>query len=74
MLFFLLAVGFAEECAYFQCEKSDLAIPQEFVNDNYCDCPDGSDEPLTSACPNNFFQCPEKNIHSSWIGDGVCGN
>ena len=34
----------------FKCKDLSKRIKKEWVNDDYCDCPDGSDEPHTSAC------------------------
>ena len=36
----------------FQCLDGHQQFPIDFVNDDYCDCDDGSDEPGTSACSN----------------------
>ena len=35
-----------------KCQTSTQTIPITYKNDNYCDCIDGTDEPLTSACSN----------------------
>ena len=46
---------------FFTClDKSEL-IPFRMVNDDYCDCKDGSDEPSTSACPEAKFHCVKSN-------------
>jgi hypothetical protein len=58
----------------FWCLGSQLALPFSQVNDDYCDCPDGSDEPSTSACPSGTFHCsaPPAAFPSSRVNAGVC--
>lgn len=56
---------------------AERTIPFSYVNDNYCDCADGSDEPGTSACDDNRFECANqgsvpKTIWTSAIGDDIC--
>ena len=63
--------------ANFTCFDSSASFPSSRVNDDYCDCADGSDEPGTSACPNSSFFCPNRgasslSIHSSRVNDLIC--
>ncbi|KAK9447904.1 glucosidase II beta subunit-like-domain-containing protein [Limtongia smithiae] len=53
-----------------------IVIPYSRVNDDFCDCPDGSDEPGTSACEYKYY-CANKGhipkyISSARVNDGVC--
>ena len=32
------------------CDDGYTAVPASYVNDDYCDCADGADEPRTAAC------------------------
>ena len=41
----------------FVCLNSNQEIPFDWVNDDFCDCPNGSDEPATGACQKNPFYC-----------------
>lgn len=61
----------------FTCLDGSATVPFALVNDDYCDCRDGSDEPGTSACPTAKFYCPNKgfspqNVLSSRVNDGIC--
>ncbi|KAM7279745.1 hypothetical protein ACFE04_006879 [Oxalis oulophora] len=60
-----------------KCRDGSKKFTISQLNDDFCDCPDGSDEPGTSACPNGKMYC--KNVghipltlFSSRVNDGIC--
>lgn len=70
-----------DEKKQFKCLNSEQRIPFEFLNDDYCDCEDATDEPSTNACGNGIFYCdtqyPGKQVayNQVWSGkvnDGIC--
>ncbi|CAF0968478.1 unnamed protein product [Brachionus calyciflorus] len=63
----------------FKCLTTNQLIEFYKLNDDYCDCTDGSDEPSTSACQFGTFYCsfqnqllPNYNIPSSRVDDKIC--
>lgn len=64
----------ADSQGQFWCLSSSLALPFSRLNDDYCDCEDGSDEPSTSACTAGSFYCSasDTKVPSSRVNDGVC--
>jgi len=61
----------------FTCDNGSKKISISLVNDAFCDCLDGSDEPGTSACNNGVFYCINSgykllSITSSRVDDQIC--
>lgn len=64
----------------FACLDGSSVIPFSAVNDDYCDCADGSDEPGTSACEGRsaaYFFCWNRGhipgkVLASRVNDGIC--
>lgn len=59
-----------------QCDGGTKSYLSNEINDGYCDCVDGADEPGTSACSGNIFHCVNKGhrvnkIPSSRVDDGM---
>lgn len=59
------------------CRDGSKSFSFERLNDDFCDCVDGTDEPGTSACPSGKFHCKNKghtpvSIFSSRVNDGIC--
>ena len=66
--------------------KCAETLPQRLINDDFCDCADGSDENATSACSHvdasaltepTKFLCSNEGHIPKWllpsrIGDGIC--
>lgn len=61
----------------FHCPNDRKEIDVSRVNDDVCDCVDGSDEPGTSACANGVFHCQNvgfrpRDLPATFVDDGVC--
>ena len=62
---------------HFSCDNNTKIYPIEKLNDDFCDCEDGSDENKTNACSNGKFYCSnylyfKKVISTSKLNDGIC--
>ncbi|GMI74247.1 PRIORITY IN SWEET LIFE 4 [Hibiscus trionum] len=60
-----------------KCKDGSKKFSKSQLNDDFCDCPDGTDEPGTSACPNSKFYCQNAGhvsqfLFSSRVNDGIC--
>lgn len=59
------------------CKDGSKSFPRSRLNDNFCDCADGTDEPGTSACPESKFYCRNAGdaprfLFSSRVNDNIC--
>lgn len=68
---------YRNEGGVWKCLNTSQYISFSRINDDWCDCEDGSDEPGTSACNNGVFYCKNlehlsRFIPSSYVNDGIC--
>ena len=61
----------------FVCDGGATRLRAAAVDDDYCDCADGSDEPHTAACSRGHFVCANagfvpRRVPSAFVNDGVC--
>ncbi|XP_059663219.1 glucosidase 2 subunit beta [Cornus florida] len=60
-----------------KCKDGSKSFTRDRINDDFCDCPDGTDEPGTSACPKGKFYCKNvgstpRFLFSSGVNDHIC--
>ncbi|KAK7400705.1 hypothetical protein VNO78_11978 [Psophocarpus tetragonolobus] len=60
-----------------KCRDGSGKFSKAQLNDDFCDCADGTDEPGTSACPGGKFYCQNAghvpvSLFSSRVNDGIC--
>ncbi|WCJ30866.1 Glucosidase 2 subunit beta [Euphorbia peplus] len=60
-----------------KCKDGSKSFTRDRLNDDFCDCVDGTDEPGTSACPRGKFYCRNSGskpqfIFSSRVNDQIC--
>jgi protein kinase C substrate 80K-H len=65
------------KAATIKCRDGSKKFTKLELNDDFCDCADGTDEPGTSACPGGKFHCRNAghtpvSIYSSRVNDGIC--
>ncbi|EQC40429.1 hypothetical protein SDRG_02325 [Saprolegnia diclina VS20] len=77
----MAAIAMAAQDACISAVSGDLLpLVPELMNDDFCDCADGRDEPHTAACSHVLsaaHDCHNRGllpmrIHTSQVGDGVC--
>lgn len=67
----------------FKCLDGTQEVAWERLNDDFCDCEDGTDETYTNACANGKFYCTKQLRHktgrgqdvfvpTSRLNDGIC--
>ncbi|AGO14035.1 AaceriAGR178Wp [[Ashbya] aceris (nom. inval.)] len=71
--------GLAHNKSQWTClNDSSIVLSVDQINDDYCDCPDGSDEPGTGACSGRSrFYCRNEGFMPRYIAgykveDGLC--
>ncbi|XP_073157273.1 glucosidase 2 subunit beta isoform X2 [Henckelia pumila] len=62
---------------FIKCKDGSKSFSRDRLNDNFCDCSDGTDEPGTSACPAGKFYCRNAGstprfLFSSRVNDDIC--
>ncbi|RZC83335.1 hypothetical protein C5167_046123 [Papaver somniferum] len=60
-----------------KCKDGSKKFAKAQLNDDFCDCADGTDEPGTSACSRGKFYCKNTghvalSLFSSRVNDGIC--